>query len=201
MSEEKKKVLRIVTPEATLSFPRVEKATKVDPTNENEEPKFSAVFIFPKGTDFTQMKAVIMHVGETRWGAKFKEMLKTGQVKSPLRKDGNPKYFPEGAVYISPRSKNKPGLVMPYPDEKGQPALCEDPSIFYAGARVRANVTAFAYDRLGNKGVSFGLNSIQWIGDGPRLDGGDPQNDFDTLEEAPMMTVPEDEEGDADDLL
>ena len=199
MAEEQKKTLRVVTPEAILSFPRLDKPSKVDPTNENEEAKYNAVFMFSEGTDLNELKAVILAVGKARWGAKFVEMLKLGQVKTPLRSDGNPKYFPKGVSYISPRSKNKPGLVMPYPDESGElPAICTDPSIFYAGAKVRASVTAFAYDRLGNKGVSFGLNSVQWVGDGPRLDGGDPQKDFDTLAEAPM--VESNDEGEEEDL-
>jgi len=188
MPDDKKLTLRVNTPEAILSFPRLDKASKVDPTNESEEAKYSAVLIFTKEseTDFAEMKAVITEVGIARFGKGFKEGVKLGQIKIPLRTGGNEKYFPKGCTYISPRSKNKPGLVMPYPDESGLPSICKDPEIFYAGARVRASLTAFAYDRLGNKGVSFGLNSLQWIGDGTRLDGGDPQQDFDTLEEAPM---------------
>jgi hypothetical protein len=36
---------------------------------------------------------------------------------------------------------------------------------------VRASLRAFAYDTNGNKGVSFGLNNIQKLGEGQRLDG------------------------------
>jgi hypothetical protein len=41
----------------------------------------------------------------------------------------------------------------------------------YPGAQVRGSVSAFGYDYQGNKGVSFGLNNLQKLGEGERIDG------------------------------
>ena len=40
-----------------------------------------------------------------------------------------------------------------------------DPDRFYAGCWARASVRAHAYDTKGNKGVSFYLNNLQFVGD------------------------------------
>jgi hypothetical protein len=60
-------------------------------------------------------------------------------------------------VYISPWSKNKPGIV----DKNREDILL--PEEVWSGQLVRANVVPFAWTHTGKKGVSFGLNHIQVI--------------------------------------
>jgi len=65
-------------------------------------------------------------------------------------------------------------------DGDGKPDPMTDEEIekkLYPGARVKATIVAFTYVYMGKKGVSFGLNNLQWVGDGPRLDGGKKATD------------------------
>jgi len=62
---------------------------------------------------------------------------------------------------------------------------------FYAGARVRALVNAWAYEFPGNKGVSFGFSALQKVADGDRLD----------VAEADLDAFPEYEGADVDEFF
>ena len=64
-------------------------------------------------------------------------------------------------VYLWP----EPGTTKP---AKVEPEKIKD--VFYAGAIVRAQLSAFPYDTDGNKGVSFGLNNIQKLAEGEEID-------------------------------
>jgi len=61
------------------------------------------------------------------------------------------------------------------PSRPGRPRSPQEillPDEVWSGQLVRANVTPFAYDKNGVKGVSFALNHVQIIkSDRPRLDG------------------------------
>jgi hypothetical protein len=71
-----------------------------------------------------------------------------------------------------------PGVVSRYADPvtKKPRKVTKDeqvpgnPNEVYAGCLIRAAVNAYGYDRQGNKGVSFGLNGVQKVDEGKRLD-------------------------------
>jgi hypothetical protein len=72
----------------------------------------------------------------------------------------------------------RPGIV----DANLQEIISEDD--FYSGCYARATLTAFAYDKLGNKGVAFGLQNIQKLKDGEHLSGRkNAESDFEAVEE------------------
>jgi len=169
-----------------LSYPHLYEATKVNENNPGEKAKYSAAFVFAKGVDLSQLKAAAIEAGERKFGAaKFKELLESSGLRMPFRKDAVEKGYAEGSVFINARSDSKPQLVMPYKDpDTGKPAPVTDPEIMYPGARVRASLVAFGYDTMGNKGVSFALGNVQWLGDGERLDSRVAAADeFDVVEE------------------
>lgn len=89
--------------------------------------------------------------------ANFKRPFRDGAEKADL--DG----FEAGKPFCRLSSKMKPGIV----DLAG--VNITDPSEIYPGAYYRATVTAYAYDNKG-KGVAFGLNNLQKVADGERLD-------------------------------
>lgn len=96
----------------------------------------------------------------------FKKPVRDGSEKSDLAG------FEAGKPFVRLSSKMRPGIV----DLNGN--TISDPSEIYAGAYYRASVTAYSYDNKG-KGVAFGLNNIQKIMDGDRLDvRSDAGNDF-----------------------
>lgn len=99
---------------------------------------------------------------------KFKKTIKQlpNNFKKPIR-DGAEKAdlqgFGEGKMFFTASSKMKPGLV----GLDLCPILEEDE--FYPGCYARITLTAYAYENVG-KGVAFGLQNIQKVADGERLD-------------------------------
>jgi len=190
MPNAEKKLTRVITPPALLSYPHVFKPSRGPKNNPNETEKFSAVFIFVEGTDLKGLKKAVLLAGEEFFGKEeFAEGVKNGSLRMPFRTDSVAKGYPKDSTFISARSQNKPGCVMPYTGEDGRPAPVTDEAIMYPGARVRASLEAFGYDNIG-KGVSFSLSNIQWLGDGDRLDGrAAAADDFDVVQDADEENV------------
>lgn len=174
---------RLITPEGILSYPHLFEPQQ--PKGGEGKAKYSAALIFLAGTDLSEMKKAAIAAGVEKWGeTKFADMVKKKQIRMPFR-EGEEKGYPDGSTFINIRSDNQPGVVDRIQDPKtGKPRVITDEGEVYAGCRVRASVSAFAYDTNGNKGVTFGLNNIQKLGDGERLDGRTrAEDDFDA--EAP----------------
>ena len=90
-------------------------------------------------------------------------------------------------MYMSVSSKTKPGIV----DKDVDPIL--DSTEVYSGCFARVSINAFAYNKQGNRGISFGLNHVQKLADGDYLGGrSKAEDDFDPIE---------DEDEDGDDLI
>lgn len=153
---------RVVTPEATLSFPHL--FAPWAPKNTTQEPKYSCALVFDPGTDITELRTAATVAAREKWGEELEGMLANGQLRLPWRTDVAKKGYAEGSVFINVRSNQAPGVV----DPSLEPIT--DVGKMYAGCRVRASLTAFAYDTAGNIGVSFALNNVQRIGEGERLD-------------------------------
>jgi hypothetical protein len=182
---------RVITIPATLSYPHFDKA--IPPKNGKGDPKFSGAFLFipnypwlkmdgkTAGGDTTpeqvlEMRATLwaalLEAAEEVFGNKAAGMMKSGALKTTINSDWEKKNYPEGTIYINARGSNQPGLVYPWAGDDGKAARVPQEKItevFYPGAKVIASVTAFYFDNE-SKGVSFGLNNVQVIGKGPRLD-------------------------------
>lgn len=168
----------VITGIVTMSYPHV--ATPQDETNDDGKPtgkkKYSGAFIFDPGADLTKERNAIAAAAEAAYpnGAGI-EMLRTGALKQPIRTDAEAKNYPVGSVFLNARSERKPQVVFNYPDPAtGKPMLVPEDRIadvLYPGVKVRVSLRAFAYNKKGNKGVSFALGNIQVIADGTRIDG------------------------------
>lgn len=160
-----------VTPEFRVSFPAVFQA-KLNKLNNKQE--FSLVALFKKGENMEGLKKAAMNAAIKKWGedrAKWPTKIVDGKTVSAIRlpfrdqseksKDGKlPEGHEMGAVFMTLRSEQRPKVV----DQSVQEII--EPHKFYAGCWARASVNAFAYDQMGNKGVSFGLNHLQLVRDG-----------------------------------
>lgn len=174
----------VITPEGTFSFPAVFKAQRDDETGretfgvtigftpeDQQTEEFKT--IFPKLQQLA-IDAAKLYLG-TDDDQKAIDLLKNGTdgFRNPFRRDKlEKKGFPEGSIYFAARKSadaGKPGVV----DANVQKIL--DPAEIYGGVRGRLSVTAYWYDKKGNKGVTFGLNNVQKIKDGPKLGGGAPR--------------------------
>lgn len=192
---------RVITPVATLSYPWLAspQSPKLDKNgNPLGNPKFSGAFLFAPGTDLSALKAAADAAAEAAYPGKGIKMLQSGALRSPFRTDCEAKHYaPEiCATFINARTEQKPGAVYNRKDPAtGKAAVIPEDKIaeeLYAGAKVKVSLNAFAYNTDGNKGISFGLNNIQKVGDGERLDGRAAADDefTDDLSEAPAEDLP-----------
>lgn len=171
------------TPVFRVSYPHVFKPQLNDLNGQLE---YSVVALFPKGADLTALKAAAHAAVVKKWGAdkgKWPQNL-----KSPFRDqnerakdvDGKqvlPAGYEAGAVFLTLKSKQKPGVV----DQQVNDIV--DETEFYAGCYAKASVNAYAYDQKGNRGVAFGLGNLQKVKDGESLGGRTrPEDDFSAVE-------------------
>ena len=152
--------LKVLTPVATCSYPHLVKPHKV---TEDSAAKWAVDVIFDEGENLEKLQAAVDQAIKDKWGDKPPKKL-----RSPF-KDGDERDGDEyqGRIYISARTGENfpPELV------KGidcEPAKGED---FYAGCRVRLFVSAYAYEMKTGSGVTFTLNGVQFMGDGPKIGG------------------------------
>lgn len=88
-----------------------------------------------------------------------------------------------GTVYVRAASEFKPGVI------DGQKKEIMNPQDVYGGAFYRAQIHAYWYDVKGNKGVTFGLDNVQFVRDGEPFGGRQKAEDaFDAIE-APAGAV------------
>lgn len=178
-------MVALITPIATLSFP-----TLFTPKARSEggEPVFSCSLLFgaseQKSKEYKAMQAACIEAAKVKFG----QNVNIASVAMPFRDAGEKDYvgYEDGVMYINPWTKQKPGIV----DARLQDIL--EPSLVYAGQKVRAQVTPFAWTNTGKKGVSFGLNNIQIVkADAPRIDGRVAANKaFDAIVEEEDEEIP-----------
>jgi hypothetical protein len=172
---------RVITPLVVLSYPHLAVAQKSNQAGKAD--KFSATGIVTAETlqiaeekaKFDAIKEGLIAAGREKWGAKFDTLVKGDGFKKGIRSDSESKNYPAGSVFLTARSVNQPGLVYSYadPTTKKPAKIAQDDikKVLYAGAIVRLLVTIFPFEQEGNKGLSFGLEGVQFVKDGPRIDG------------------------------
>ena len=176
-----------ITPEAILSYPWL---LKPQPAQDaGGKAKYSAAFVIPReGRNSPLVQAfekAAIAIAVEKFGPEAAVKLQTGKLHYPFHadpEDVKDKGYPEGSLYFSARSEERPGMVLPWPDpavettagERPKPKRATDEEVkryFFAGAYVHAEISLFAFDRNGKKGIGVGLNNLQFLRDGKRLDG------------------------------
>lgn len=150
-------------PNATLSFPHLFEARSV----QGGTPRFSGNLLIKPAVnpDHNQVMQAI-NAGRAQILAESfagkvpgRDLpMKNGEVEYP----GNEAYA--GVFIIRAASTSRPQVV----DGNVQPVI--DASMFYPGCVVNASITIYAYKLATGNGITFGLEAIQFVGDGPRLD-------------------------------
>lgn len=142
----------------------------------SESGKYQLNIIFPPGADLKALEEEVDRVAKEKWPKGLPK-----KFQHPFRdcdEKADQAGYDKGGTFICPKSVNKPKV---FARDKTR---IDDPSEIYAGALVRASVTAFAYDTKGNVGVSFGLVNVQKLGDGTPLTGVQTEGDeLDELED------------------
>ena len=166
---------KIRSPKFRVSFPAVFMPTSFEGSAE----KYSVTMLFDKSTDLAQMKQLAQAAMDKKWPNKADQPV---NMRHPPFRDGD-KEKPEtqgyaNCIFVKASSKQKPGVV-----DGGKNPLFDETE-FYAGCYARATLTAYAYHhKVGGKGVAFGLQNLQKLGDGDRFDGrSKAEDDFDAVE-------------------
>lgn len=172
-------VTRVTTGKVRLSY---FKGWKPEAMEEGADPKYSTAILIPKsdtktieaieaGCEFLEAAEKAKNKGKLP--PKWKRPLRDGDEEKP--DDAN--YA--GMMFLNASSKNKPGIVGLERDEAGKLKKIEDEDQVYSGAYARVSLNLYAFDVKGNRGIAAGLENIQKVADGEKLDGGgNPDADF-----------------------
>jgi hypothetical protein len=195
--------IKLMTPVFRVSFPQIFEAKAYG----NNDPKYSVVGLVQKavtGKDkaaMVAMKKAAETVAIEKFGeASFRKMRKLGQFKWPFR-DGEEKeldgYGPD-VIFFTLSSKMAPGVI-------GRNKEPLDEKDVYAGCYARATVSPYTFDNE-SKGVAFGLNNVQKVGDGEAFtQRSTADNDFeevdDSVWEDDYVADPNGTEGADDDMF
>lgn len=169
---------KVITPLCVVSYPWF---AEPQPGKQGKKARYSATLIFTpellatpeEKARFAKMKAAALAAGQKKFADEFEKLLKSEGFKKGFRTDWESKGYPEGSIFVNARSDNQPGFVYAYAGPDNKPAIVPAADIkktFYPGAIVRASLNAFGFNTEGNKGISWGLNNVQFVRGGERMD-------------------------------
>ena len=157
----------VITPEFRGCWMQVFRA-KPPKDEPDGKKKFQVRAAFdPSKADMTLLKKEAEAAAVEKWGNAVPKNL-----RSPFRRndelDNSVAGIPDDWIIMtfSANEERRPGIV----DHNLQDII--DEADVYAGARYRAQVRAFGYEARGNKGVAFGLQNLQKLGDGEPIGSG-----------------------------
>lgn len=166
----------VKTPVFVVSHPHLVEPWEFEqePGEEPKLPEYNCIAIFGPDQDLSELKKL---AGEAR-DSMFR--VKPRGLRSPFRKneekwtedEATGRMIPSagyvaGGTFITLKggNKEKPDCR----DHNMVPIVSA--SVLYAGCKCVAVVRAFPYDKRGNKGVTFGLCTLQKVGNGPNIAG------------------------------
>jgi len=148
------------TPEGRFQYPNLLEA-RLNKLNGKLE--FGVVLIFDEDADISDLRRIVSEAAKSKFGDKV-----PAGFRSPFRKGDEDRIGKEeyaGKIFVNLKSQFKPGVV----NHKVEPIV--DPTEIYSGCYGKATVTAYSYDKMGNKGVSLSLQNVQKTRDGEPLAG------------------------------
>lgn len=176
---------KVVTGTVRLSYANLIEARA---SFENQPPKFSTALLIPKDDKATldklrraQKAALENGKSSTFKGSipkNWSDTLRDGDEE--MDTEENPEYAGHYFLNVSAQESRPPVLVNRRREKLSKDEAAE---LFYSGAYVRASLNAFPFNVSGNKGVSFGINAVQFVKDGDSLGGGkvNVESEFDDL--------------------
>lgn len=163
---------KILTPDFRVAFPSVFSKRKFG----EGDPKYWVTMLFPPDADLGPLRDAAREALEEKWPNPDK---RPKNLNDPFRNGDDVEWDGfAGTTFVRASSLYAPGVI----DRRKE--RITDEELFYAGCWARATVNAFAYDKKGNRGVSFGIRNIQFLRDDEPFTGRTaPEEDFDDLPE------------------
>lgn len=159
---------------ARLSYAHVFKKHSI----QGGDPKYSCQIIIDK--DHPQIEKIEAAIAAAAKG-KFPKLVNGNKVsaklKTPLR-DGDDEENEK--VYADKYFFNSSNTQPPMTIGRRKEQIVEEDNVIYSGCYANVNITFYAFDTNGNKGVAASLGGVQFVKDGEAL-GGNPTtiDDFD----------------------
>lgn len=153
----------IVTKPVRLAFASLfEPSPPVKGETDTDKFRYQVTILIPPDVDLTPFKLALKHAAQEKWGNTIPPLK-----HNPIQPCAGVDYagFEDGWHFIRLKSKFQPGVV----DQRLQQVI--DPALVYSGCWAHVDTNAYAYDNQFGKGISFGLNNVQFVRDGDRLDG------------------------------
>lgn len=194
----------ITTPKFRVSYSKV-----WDPKpNDNGDLVYGLTMIFEPDANLKKMKRIVKECRIAKFGdaipRKFQDPFKDGTQYYLDNEKKNPEY--KGKIVVNANSYNQAVGVCKIDkkytdkDDPRRYPIIKDKSEFYSGCFAVASVVAFAYDKKGKKGVSFGLQNVIKIANGEPLGrSSNPVDDFGMLEDDLFEEDFDEDEDDDDD--
>jgi hypothetical protein len=157
----------VITCVARLSFVHFKEPRKQE--GSDQKPRYDCAVILPAASDHTPL----MNAARKAWSESEVSKKREKPRATPLKKQsdaGDYEGFGEDGFYFNCATVNVPELfnidMTKAPVDK-----------FYSGCWARVKVRAYAFDKNGNWGVSFGLQGVQFFADDEKLGGGGNASD------------------------
>jgi Protein of unknown function (DUF2815) len=206
----------LITPLLRFAYINVFQPRMPPKPKPGDKARFSALgLILPMekmpDADKEKLKAMLVAVQScaiSAFGADtYKTLVEEKKFGSPFRIDIKSKGHPEEFKwFIQPWSHTQPGIVSVFKGSDGRPQDIKDPTAIFSGGWGRLLVHPFAYDQSGNRGVSFGLDGLQWVREDERLNSRPGAKEmFEATEDAPedmgvSQSARPPQQGDANEL-
>ena len=158
---EKKKVKRfILTPKFRVSFPNIKEKSELSD-------KYQITMMFDGETDISELVAHAKAARLKKWPNKLPKGFQNPFIKvDDMDKDERYDGYEDGMIIVRAKAQYRPGVL----DGKKNPIDIEElDEYLYGGCYCRAAVSAYAYDKMSNRGVAFGVDAVQIIKDGEPL--------------------------------
>jgi len=163
-----KEVVRLVTPVGRLLYPSI--AAPLPADAEYDAGKYVCGLLIPNEVYKEQCKdwgKQILTLAQEVFGAKNIKSL--ADFRHPIKKgDDTETDYMKGHIFITGKGKYAPSIIDAAKKEMSPDAVAN----IKGGDYGRLVLTLFTYDTKGNKGVSFGLDVVQYARPGEPLGGG-----------------------------
>ncbi|MAT51062.1 MAG: hypothetical protein CMK32_07755 [Porticoccaceae bacterium] len=153
---------KIILRNVRVSFPSLFEPNRM---NDSDPGKYQATAMIPKTDEFKpvikEINDEIKRLASEKWSGKVPKNLKLALKDGDA--DDNEREEYKGHYVLTARSNQKPGVV----DQRCD--VISDSAAIMAGDYINMSFVMFAYDNSGNKGVSAGLNNVQFVKKGEPL--------------------------------